>query len=349
MSIPTAVFLDTSVLDAQNYNFSSVALTSLVNISRDKKLPLILPDPTKREIQRHIRKRSADAIHALEAAKRAAPFLAKWRHFPQTKELKGRDWEVERIATKEWEQFLSQFTLINLDYTGVDINDVMNWYDSVEAPFAEGKKRKEFPDALAIAALAAHANKAATYIAVVSADKDFYAACDRFTYLMYFPSLPALLELLLSDDKRLEQVRALVDQADDQLNDAVSDALDGISIYHTERAFNEDVAESEINNVSVFDTRIVALGDHDCTLAFGIEVEFTATLHWIEQEQGYGRRYYEESGLAEEIRRVRSKDISDVYTMNGTAKIRFNDDRTRVEKVVFVDLGEDALVMSETP
>ena len=57
-------------------------------------------------------------------------------------------------------------------------------------------------------------------IAVVSADKAFYAASDRFTYLMYFPSLPALLELHPSDDKRLEQVRALVHQADDQLADA---------------------------------------------------------------------------------------------------------------------------------
>jgi hypothetical protein len=220
---------------------------------------------------------------------------------------------------------------------------------SFEFMDSTGKKRKEFPDALAIAALAAHATKAATYIAVVAADNDFYAACDRFTYLMYFPSLPALLELLLSDDKRLEQVRALVDQADNQLTEAVGDALDGILIYHTERAFNDDAAESEIDNVSVSDIRIVALGDHDCTVAFELEVEFTATLHWIEHEQGYGRGHYEEEDYAEEIRRVRSKEVTDVYAMTGTAKIRFNDDRTRIDKVVFVDLGEDALVMSETP
>ena len=189
---------------------------------------------------------------------------------------------------------------VNLDYAGVDINDVMNWYDSAEAPFAEGKKRKEFPDALAIAALVAHANKAATYIAVVSADKDFNAACDRFTYLMYFPSLPALLELLLSDDKRLNHVRRTqVAQADAQLTEAVEDALDGIPIYHSERAFNDDVEASEINNVSLSDIRIVALGDHDCTVAFEIEVEFTATLHWIEQEHGYARGYYDEEDYAE--------------------------------------------------
>ena len=38
MSIPTAVFLDTSILDGQNYNFLSVALTSLVNLAKDKKM-----------------------------------------------------------------------------------------------------------------------------------------------------------------------------------------------------------------------------------------------------------------------------------------------------------------------
>jgi hypothetical protein len=48
MSIPTAVFLDTSILDGQQYNFESTALSTFVPVCKDLGLTLLLPEPTEK-------------------------------------------------------------------------------------------------------------------------------------------------------------------------------------------------------------------------------------------------------------------------------------------------------------
>src|SRR5262249_46517168 len=155
--------IDTSILAGQQYNFASVALTSFIPVAASKKLILLLPDPTKREVVRQIRERSVEALRALENARRRAPFSAKWKSFPKLPEARHGDWEVKNVALAEWKAFTSRFTVKELGYDGVSIDTVMNWYDSIAPPFGDGKKRKEFPDAFAIAMLAAYATSTNTY------------------------------------------------------------------------------------------------------------------------------------------------------------------------------------------
>src|SRR6266478_4076067 len=184
MSFPTAVFLDTSVLAGQQYNFESTALKTFIPVAKSRSLKLLLPDPTEREIVRQIRERSQEALKALDEARRRAPFLAKWKHFPPRMSLHITDWEVMRIAMAEWQEFLKQFDLLKLEYADVDVKKVMQWYDGVSPPFREGKKRKEFPDAFAIAIVEAYARRDDCVVAVVSEDADFKLACGRFSSLL---------------------------------------------------------------------------------------------------------------------------------------------------------------------
>src|SRR6266478_4174600 len=210
MSFPTAVFLDTSVLAGQQYNFESTALKTFIPVAKSRSLKLLLPDPTEREVLRQIRERSQEALTALDEARRKAPFLAKWRHYPQRSGWP--DWEVRRLATDEWKAFLANFSLIRLGYGDTKIEQIMDWYDSILPPFREGKKRKEFPDAFAISILEAYARTTGCVVAVVSDDSDLKFACDRLHSLLYFQSLPALTELLLADPLRIEALRTAITQ-----------------------------------------------------------------------------------------------------------------------------------------
>lgn len=143
MSLPTSVFLDTSVFAGQQYNFASAALASFVPVATKHSLAVLLPDPTEREIRRQIEERSQDALNALEEARRRAPFLAKWEHFPQ-KTSTITNWKVRHVAFQEWKAFLEQFNVQKLNYTDIDVAEVMRWYDRVIPPFREGKKRRNF-------------------------------------------------------------------------------------------------------------------------------------------------------------------------------------------------------------
>jgi hypothetical protein len=336
MSHPTAVFLDTSILAGQQYNFTSAALATFIPVAKEKKLPLLLPNPTQREIMRQTSERSIAALRALEEARRKAPFLSKWQHFPKLPDSRYGDWEVKRVAMDEWKAFLKQFAVVELGYEAVRIETVMSWYENVRAPFGQGKKRKEFPDAFAIAALAAYGKKTATYIAVVSEDPDFKAACDHFPYLLYFPSLPVLTELLLGTDKAVEEARTLVLANQDLLESAIADEADALSFYHSNSMY-KDIDETDIDYVSVEEICIVGMGDLDCTITFDSHMEYSVKLRWTEYLD------YDEEPV-DEIKWVHSDT-----PITGIAKLRIKDDHSGIECITLIELDDSEIEVIKEP
>lgn len=335
MSLPTAVFLDTSVLAGQQYNFSSAALSSFAPVATKHKLILLLPDPTEREIGRQIDERSKEALAALDEARRRAPFLSKWKHFPTPIVDARANWEVRRVALNELAAFFKQFAVVKLGYENVDIAEVMRWYDKVLPPFREGKKRKEFPDAFAIAILAAYADKTGTYIAVVSEDQDFKLACNRYSSLLHFRSLPILTELLLGDPGKIEIVRSALLSESDKLCQAIASAVSELPVVHFSPEY--DVEDSSVTHVSITDLRVVALGSAECTLTFEADVETENHLVWTEwdhdrEEEGSHKEWFVET-----------------RAMSGSAKVSLDLASTVVTEVVLLSLDQEYLEVEETP
>ncbi len=335
MSMPTAVFLDTSILAGQHYNFSSTAFTTFVPACKKRGLKLLLPDPTEREVKRQIRTRSQEALDALEAARRKAPFLAKWKNFPERSRPSLDNWEVTRLANEEWRTFLIQFDVLRLGYEGLNLVTVMNWYDSVAAPFREGKKRKEFPDAFALALLDSYANKTACYVAVVSEDRDFKLACERFPNLLHFQSLPRLTEVLLMKEDQVSEIRESIDKGIAALEFAVRDELGGLSFYHVERRF--EIYDTSLSEPSVIHFSVVAIGDYECTITFEAEFEAEHQLQWEEWSDS-------EEG-SERIRRW----IAESVTITGTAKVSFDPKAGNLAAVIYVTLDDSEVEVTKTP
>jgi hypothetical protein len=335
MSIPTAVFLDTSVFDGQSYNFSSTAFSTFVPACKQRSLKLLLPDPTEREIKRHMADRSTEAIGFIEDAHRKAPFLAKWKAFP-VRDLRKSD--ALHVARMEWGTFLQQFDVVRLSYDGIPIGRVMNWYDAADAPFGKGSKRKEFPDAFAIAILSEHAEQNNCYIAVVSQDQDMKRACDRFGSLMYFHSLPVLTELLLSaEDSRVDAVKAVLDTSGslDKLGEAAYEASLDVSFY-SDNDYSE-INDSEVQNLDITDVRIVALGEHECTIAFDAVMRVEHRVRWVELSGPEGET--ERSG----------EDVKRDYDVSGTAKVSLDAKTNAILDIPFVALDNEEIRATDIP
>ncbi|HVL69411.1 MAG TPA: PIN domain-containing protein [Vicinamibacterales bacterium] len=334
MSIPTAVFLDTSILDGQQYNFESTALSTFVPVCKERGLKLLLPEPTEKEIERHIRQRSSDALAALADARRKAPFLAKWPGLPpaSAKSESVERLQVYGIARREWHAFLKQFNVVKLGYEGLDVKKVMLWYETTTAPFREGKKRKEFPDAFSIAMLEAYAAKEKLHVAVVSADPDLKAACQRFNSLLHFQSLPRLTELLLSEDARVEKMRSAIDAQIEVLLEAIAEAMQGVSYYHEDESV--EVYDVDFGEITTVEPSIVAIGDNECTISFYTALTPRVTL-----------RFYHETEHGSEPGEITERD--DVE-LEGTAKMSF-DDQGKVAAVTLVSFNETEVRLRVSP
>lgn len=335
MSIPIAAFLDTSVFAGQQYNFASAVLTSFVPVAKKANLKILLPDPTAREIARQIKERSADALKALDDARRKAPFLAKWKHFP-SKQSSWAQWEVGQVAQAEWAEFLKQFQVEKLGYDGVSIPKVMSWYDSVRAPFGEGKKRKEFPDAFAIEIVSLYAEKHGICIAVVSEDQDLKKACEHYPSLLYFQSLAQLTELLLVGEARLEELRGILSGSLEVLEDAIYEQINGFSTYIYDEGFEEE--ESAIGSLHITVTTIVGLGNNECTIVFEAEYDSEHKIKWeevVDPSEGYTQTY--------------SDWVSQLNTIGGTAKLIIDPKAGTVSSVSMIEVDVSEIEIHKMP
>lgn len=335
MSLPTYVFLDTSILAGQQYNFDSAALASFIPVAQKAKLTLLLPDPTEREMRRQIDDRSNEALVALEEARRKAPFLAKWSHFPTKVSESIANWEVRRIARREFAAFIAQFDVRRLTYEGLDLTEVMEWYDKVIPPFREGKKRKEFPDAFAIAMLSRFASDSASVVAVVSDDQDFKLACARYPSLLYFRSLPSLTETLLAQPTKIDELRAAFLSEINLLESEISKSAVELSVVHVDS--NYEVQDTNVLGARVSDLRIVAFGSGECTLTFESEVETENCLHWSEWDADHDEAISEKQWVIE------SSPIT------GLAKVQINSETSKINSVTSLALDQDFVELQENP
>lgn len=282
MSIPTAVFFDTSIYAGQQYNFDSAAFKTFIPVAKAHEIKVLLPDPTRREITRQIKSRSDEALAALEMARKKAPFLEKWEHFPKNNSSFITSWQVDRIASTQWQRFLSNFDVVSLGYEQVDLRQIMDWYDRSQAPFREGKKRKEFPDALAIQIVERYSELNGLQIAVVSSDVDMREACDRYPNLLHFKTLPRLTEVILGSDSDVEVYREVLEKESEYLDQSVQEAAEG-ALTFSPPSDGYEVVEDQVISAIVYEHSIVALGDGECTITFESEIETHHLLEWEEE------------------------------------------------------------------
>ena len=230
MAIPDAIFVDTNIFDRQHYNFQGSALTSFAQACQAHGLTLLLPDPVLRELKRHVRDRAVEAHESVNKARRAAPFLQTIRQ--EGKSSREELTHYGTIATAALQAYLQQFKTVELGYDGLDLKQLMDWYDAQTAPFGGAGKRKEFPDAFAIAMVEAFASKNAMYVAVVSDDKGVKAACDRYSKLSHFAELTALTELLVNDQEQVAAYKAAIESDSKELESQIAAAAAERTFYH---------------------------------------------------------------------------------------------------------------------
>ena len=343
MSVPTTIFIDTSILDEQNYNFSSVAISAFVEALKAQEMTLLLPDPTRREIERHIDGRSQEVVKALEKAKRRAPFLKKWKDWPVKSGNLALDYELSKIVNDEWNSFLKHFKVENLEYEGVNLKEVMNWYDRQRAPFGSGKKRREFPDALALASLLSYIKSNNVSIAVVSKDEDFERACELYSELLYFPSLPALTEALLSADKRVAQVKKIIESASTLIVKKIKEDFPLLGFYHEiDESYVEDI---EVEDVAVDKVRIINIGGNEVSIAFEATVDYSAyvtaddhSTASIDSSEDWYMVWNEYRGT-----------VQDQTEISGVAKCSVSTDWKTINEVVMFEIQEDDICVEEIP
>ena len=334
---PSAFFLDTNIFISLKFNFNSTVLSSFIPLAQKHSLKLILPQSTEDEILNHIDQQSRVALEALEKARKEAPFLEKWEHFPKHLPKYGpHNLKVKVIAEDEWKEFLSKFEFIRLEYSNINLKEVMEWYMFQSPPFGKGAKQKEFPDAFSLALLVKYAEQNDCVIAVISNDRDFKLTCDRYPSLHYFESLQQFTELLLSDENEIQEIRKSILEDTSTLETGIIDKILDIYFFHADN--NIEIIESEPTGYIDFtDLRIVAIGNNECTLTFEAEIELE---HYLSRNEWD----YE----LEELVTLKGH-TPEISIITGTAKILIEPDSHKIQKINILTIDDDSIEIDGEP
>lgn len=338
MTTPTHLFIDTCIFDQTGYNFSSSRIRPFHEAAKELSLTLVDPDPTNRERKRHFKEKVAEINAAIEKIERSMPIIGTLKDWPKPDFF--RSVNVSMLIRSSLNDFFAPMKHVVLGYEGVDILKIMDWYEESIPPFGKGKKRKEFPDALAVAILDRYASANDCKIAVISTDGDLREACSNRTHLLYFPSLGAYLEVLQGESKRVATAKDWLTSKSEALTTKFSDEFFKLDVSIQEpwegEAFDPEVEEIEFTSLYV-----VAVADKECTISFEAEVEFYAAVTYEDEDDAM----YDHDGYLVEFTK-KEGHASNTVSISGLAKLRLSEDKERVEEITQLEFDSSDLTVS---
>jgi len=201
-----AITLDTSIFDAQSLKLESGLLKRLEQF-RYGSTKLILSEVVKEEILAHLKEKMKEAQKNIEKSLKQAKeyWQVEDKNIECIKQSIFGGRKVQEIALERFSQFVEATSLDIVEAQGyVMISDLIQKYFQAKSPFSEtGKKKCEFPDAIALMSLETWANKNNTKIIVVTSDKDWKDFCkesERLVFTDDFAEALGLFQLKDADD-----------------------------------------------------------------------------------------------------------------------------------------------------
>lgn len=194
----SALTIDTNIFDEKGLQLSAAPLAT-VAILNNRPFDFLLSGTVANEIVGHLEKRAEDALRTVRKAIGEA--LYAFETVQPT-----RDQLLDQITGAQTARGAAQARFSQyVQNTGCEIlpdedlvttKALFDGYFRGQAPFGTGKKKDEFPDALALHALEATASMRQKYFLVVSKDGDWRKFCAQSQRLYFLSELETALALL---------------------------------------------------------------------------------------------------------------------------------------------------------
>lgn len=198
-----AITLDTSIFDAQALKLESGLLKQLEQFKHST-TKLIISEIVKEEVLSHLTEKTKDAQREIDKALKQSKDYWQVEN-SQIEEIKkivfgGRD--AQTIASERFNKFIEATSLEIIEaHKYLAVNDLIQKYFKAKPPFSEtGKKKNEFPDAIALMSIEAWANQNQTKVIAVTSDNDWKNFCKDSDQLYYTDDIAGALGLFQLQD-----------------------------------------------------------------------------------------------------------------------------------------------------
>lgn len=303
------VFIDTEVFDHHQLDFSSPRLRRLVRLADAGELKLILTDVTLGEIESHLDDTAAASAKQISNFRKINRVVRDVIGPEKLAEMAAltKD-ELVRRLRKELRQFLREAKADVVTVDGTRPSEVFKRYFRCQAPFNKGKKKSEFPDAFAGAALQAWCNGPPTRkLYILSGDEDWKRLCDETEEFIYLGRLDELLEKF-ADSEAVTYLRETINSENEELIALLKKEIEGGNVYiHVDDSVMDgEVNEVEDLEIEVDDANVIEAKDGKAIVGLFCRVHMTLNVSgmdpdsmWRDPDDGSFHSVWTASGSVE--------------------------------------------------
>ncbi|MFJ2465222.1 PIN domain-containing protein [Pseudomonas sp. NPDC087615] len=274
------VFLDTNIFESKNFQFDNHSLKAFKKLVDDEEIRLLITDPTIQEVKQHIRAKSEEAVNEIKKVRRSAMLLRNTPDFPVHGIFEELTVDaVEDRLCRNFDEFLYGDNVEHVTIENVSASQVFDMYFNLRAPFANGEKRKEFPDAYVLLALDALSRTRGWPIHVITKDKDMFRFSEAHSNLICSESIDVLMDSInkiISIEPSEFAATAFLkvrDEAIKRINDSLNDiTIDIIDYGNYDEASLEDVKFRDLN---LIDSNLISVDKEYCaySLLFSVSID----------------------------------------------------------------------------
>lgn len=198
------VFIDTCVYRNHGLRFEDQFFEQLVKFAEKSSVLLINIGIVDLEVEKRIDE-MAESFRKF--ASNIRKNCAGIKDLGELNEIQGIFDKSEHLKIKEelnnsFKKFKERARVLQIDYSGVEVEKIVNSYFKKEPPFGNGGKEKEFPDAIIMAALEEFCKKNAQEIYVISTDNDMKKYCETSECLIHVSGLRTFIDGVNRYDER---------------------------------------------------------------------------------------------------------------------------------------------------
>lgn len=272
------VFIDTQSFIKLGLNFNHPTLQSFAALCRKGSLSHLSTTVVKREVEAKISSSVEEGISSLKNFRRKARLLERIED-DRIKALFVDIDEEDSIqkAVDVFNQFLDDASTSVISTKNVNPEEIFDLYFSSQAPFGDGKKKSEFPDAFSIFALLAELGNEKAY--VISDDGDMKSVCEAHPQIISIDALEKFLDLYnVHETAVAEAVKAHITSLTKSIKDSIELSIDDTWVYNEAPWEDSEVEDFQVTEVHDFEPLIVRVDDEECLITFDVDVDYEYTV-----------------------------------------------------------------------
>jgi hypothetical protein len=288
------IFLDTSTFEQNNFLIGK-KLNTLLNHTGDNSINVFSSEIAIKELKERVRKKIAKAKAEIKKFRNTKPKSVEIFRNTETYEIFDQVWkikfddEVEKINLKI-DDLIKNTPIQLIETNGIDIDEVFNKYFNNKAPFKEGDKKYEFPDAFILASIEKWCIENNSKMIIISNDKDWLNYESKF--IIKIKELDELLikianhkEITLKEQK-LEFIQKIYSTSFEHLEKELNEFIENHGYLDTGEA---DLIKYEISEFVWGKHDITDLGEEYAKLKANVNIKIKV---WVSYED-YSKGYYD--------------------------------------------------------